>query len=64
MEFPIRDSDWIAAGKHGGRLLQSAEAALTSIGSDTYLCIDVLDSVYGDERLVTVLTTRSWIADV
>lgn len=64
METLFRSSDWIAYGTHGGRLIESAEAALTAIGSDTSLCIEVLDSVYGDERLVTALTSRSWIDDI
>lgn len=64
MESLFRSNDWIANGTHGGRLLESAEAALTAIGSDTSLCIEILDSVYGDERLITALTSHSWIDDV
>ena len=60
----LRRNDWIATGTRGGRLLESAETVLTALGSDISLCIEVLDSMYGHEHLVTALTSRSWIDDV
>lgn len=60
----FRDSDWLATGRHGGRLIQSAQAILSTIGSDIPLCFDVLDSVYGDERLATTLASKTLLDDV
>lgn len=64
MRSLTRSNDWMATGTHRGVLVQAAAATLDTIGSDTSLCIEVLDSVYGHEELVTAMTGRSWIEDV
>lgn len=60
----IRCSEWILTGTYGGRLVKSADAAISAIGSDSSICIEVLDAVYADERLATILASSSWIDDV
>jgi len=62
--YPFRDRDWILSGVYGGRLIKSADAAISAVGSDPSLCIDVLDAVYGDERLSNSIASFSWIDDV
>lgn len=60
----LEEESWLPKGRHGGKSIERAHAALSAAHASASLSIDLLDSVFGHEHLGVNLMARALIEDV